>query len=236
MLMMKPFRFQQFNIQQSSSVFRVGTDGVLLGALATVAHAHSILEIGSGTGLISLMLAQRNLQAQILALDIDENASQLTQLNFSNSIFSDRLQNRCQDFNTFHSETFFDLIVSNPPYFDENSSVKDVLARQKISLDFEGLISNSAKYLSQQGRLSLVIPYSAVSELLVIAEKNQLFCVKIINIFGIADGEIKRAIIEFSKSLFPKETLDFIIEKSPRKYSDQYLDATKTFHVFGNVN
>ena len=133
---MKPFRFQQFDIQQSSDVFRVGTDAVLLGVLSSVHLAKKVLEVGTGTGIISLMLAQRNPEANILAIDINSEAVDIAQNNFSNSPFSERIKSQLQDFKKFETLEKFDLIISNPPYFEINSSDKDILARQRLELDF----------------------------------------------------------------------------------------------------
>ncbi|MBS1549653.1 MAG: methyltransferase [Bacteroidetes bacterium] len=230
---MKPFKFKQFQIQQSKSVFRVGTDGVLLGALSCVEGAKNILEIGTGTGLISLMLAQRNPDAMITALDIDENAVQLSDQNFKNSKFSSRLTSVCADFKSFQSEAQYDLIISNPPYFPENDSEKDVLARQCVALDFSTLIQNSARLLSSEGRISIIIPTSVIAEIKRFALSEGLNLVRQINLFGVEGGEAKRGILEFSKAVHPVEIFDFVIEKSPRQYSDSYLELTKEFHVFG---
>ncbi len=122
---MKPFHFQKFTVNQSAKVFRVGTDGVLLGASATVEKAENILEIGTGTGLIALMIAQRNPKAFITAIDLNEEAVTLASENFRNSPYRDRLKAILQDFKQIKTEEKFDLIVSNPPYFEENSSEKD---------------------------------------------------------------------------------------------------------------
>lgn len=229
---MKPFRFQQFDIQQSKDVFRVGTDGVLLGALASVESASAILEIGSGTGLISLMLAQRNSKASILALDINENAVELASTNFLNSPFSNRMNCELADFKFFSSDTTFDFIVSNPPYFEANDSEKDVLARQKVELDFQDLVTKAHSLLSENGILSLIIPATVADEICEIAFSLKLSLVRKVSIFGIENGSLKRTILEFSKTNQKTEFLDFIIEKSPRNYSDQYLELTKEFHIF----
>lgn len=229
---MKPFRFQQFSIQQSKDVFRVGTDGVLLGAMCTT-NAGKILEVGTGTGLISLMLAQRNLQSNILALDINKDAVELAHHNFKNSIFSERLKAELMDFKKFKSQEKFDIIVSNPPFFEENTSNKDVLARQKIELEFDDLIKKSSENLSEVGVFSVIIPSFCAAEFVDLALDYKLSLVRKINIFGIEGGALKRNILEFSLSQKPLEISDFVIEKSPRKYSDQYLELTKYFHVFG---
>ncbi len=230
---MKPFRFQQFSIQQNKDVFRVGTDGVLLGAMCTMLHTTKILEVGTGTGLISLMLAQRNSESNILAIDISANAVELADLNFKNSIFSERLMVELMDFKKFSSPKKFELIVSNPPFFEENTSVKDVLARQKIELEFNDLIKKASENLSEKGIFSVIIPSFYAEEFTLLALDFNLNLVKKINIFGIEGGALKRNILEFSFTQKPLEVLDFVIEKSPRKYSDQYLNLTKDFHVFG---
>ncbi|GEN76815.1 tRNA1(Val) (adenine(37)-N6)-methyltransferase [Chryseobacterium hagamense] len=229
---MKPFIFRQFEIRQSEEVFRVGTDGVLLGASATVSHASKVLEVGTGTGLISLMLAQRNLKAKFLGIDINEEAVELTRLNFENSPFASRLNTICKDFKSFNIPEKFDLIVSNPPYFEASDSEKDKIARQTVELNFLQLISKSAKFLSEEGILSVIIPAEAGKGFIETAKEHGLVLIRKINIKGIETANIKRLILEFSLSEQSLSESEFIIEKSPRKYSDPYLELTKEFHVF----
>lgn len=229
---MKPFTFKQFEIQQSKDVFRVGTDGVLLGALADVELASHVLEVGTGTGLISLMLAQRNPHAEFLGLDINEDAAQLTSLNFENSPFRLRLKNSHQDFKTFETSDRFDLIVSNPPYFEESGSEKDKIARQTVELNFSQLITRAAELLSGSGIFSVIIPVEAGEIFVSIGKENNLYLKRKINIKGIEGSKTKRLILEFSSEAKEVDESDFIIEKSPRQYSDQYLELTKEFHVF----
>lgn len=233
---MKPFIFKQFEIQQSRDVFRVGTDGVLLGALAAVESAFRVLEIGTGTGLISLMLAQRNPQADFLGLDISADAAALTALNFENAPFRERMKNIHQDFKTFETEEKFDLIVSNPPYFEESGSEKDKIARQTVELNFMQLISKSAQVLSEDGILSVIIPVEAGEVFISIAGENKLFLNRKVNIKGIEGAKVKRLVLELSLAEKQLNESEFIIEKSPRIYSDQYLELTKEFHVFKKRN
>ncbi|MGE4513145.1 MAG: tRNA1(Val) (adenine(37)-N6)-methyltransferase [Chryseobacterium sp.] len=229
---MKPFIFRQFTIQQSKNVFRVGTDGVLLGALANVDQVFHVLEIGTGTGLISLMLAQRNIEANFFGIDINKDAADLTKINFENSPFSSRLKNACQDFKEFETHEKFDLIVSNPPYFEASDSEKDKIARQTVELNFRQLIIKSSQVLSEGGVLSVIIPAEAGSDFTAIADENRMFLTRKINIKGIENSKIKRLILEFSLSKKDYIESEFTIEKSPRQYSDQYLELTKEFHVF----
>ena len=230
---MKPFRFQQFSIQQSKDVFRVGTDGVLLGAMCNVTNAKKILEIGTGTGLISLMLAQRNVSAKILAIDINESAVKLASENFRNSIFNENLKVELKDFKNFETNENFDLVVCNPPFFEENASAKDVLARQQVELNFRNLVEKSTEIITKKGILSIILPSEAAKDVKSLAEEFNLYLVREINIYGIEGGNLKRNILEFSLAQKPLEISDFVIEKSPREYSDQYLELTKDFHVFG---
>ncbi|NML68402.1 methyltransferase [Chryseobacterium sp. RP-3-3] len=229
---MKPFKFKYFEIQQSKDVFRVGTDGVLLGVLANVVNASRVLEVGTGTGLISLMLAQRNTRAFFLGLDINEEAALLTQRNFEHSPFHVRLKNIHQDLKTFETETKFDLIVSNPPYFEESPSDKDKIARQTVELNFQQLIESSGKLLSDDGVLSVIIPAEAGDVFIQTALENSLFLMRRVHIKGIENSKTKRVVLEFSSGEIPVEESDFVIEKSPRQYSDSYLELTKEFHIF----
>ncbi len=229
---MKPFLFKQFSIQQSNSVFRVGTDGVLLGAASTVYNAINILEVGTGTGLISLMLAQRNHKAQIDAIDLSEEASTLAEKNFGNSPFADRLNIFLQDYKTLHTKKKYDLIISNPPYFNENISTKDVIARQQTELSFELLIKRSKDLLAKNGIFSVIIPFESGRIFEAYCNSSQLYLHRRLVIYGIKDSKPKRLILEFG--LDEKETSEekIVIEKSPRKYSEAYLKLTEEFHQF----
>jgi len=229
---MKPFRFQQFDIQQNADVFRVGTDAVLLGALANVSKPKNILEVGTGTGVISLMLAQRNAQAQILAIDINFEAVHISQNNFHNSPFSNRIKSQLQDFKHFENEEKFDLIISNPPYFEINNSEKDILARQRLELNFSDLIKKSSLLLSENGLLSVIIPIDSEKEFSEICLKNKLFLQRKVSIKGIKTSEPKRLVLEYSFKETEPKVENFVIEKSPRVYSDEYLELTKDFHLF----
>lgn len=229
---MKPFRFQQFSIRQSPEVFRVGTDAVLLGALCSVAEAASVLEVGTGTGIVSLMLAQRNPEAEILAIDLNESAVELARKNFGESPFCERLRVAFCDFKSFSSARKFDVIVCNPPFFEANASEKDVLARQQTELNFFQLLEKSAGSLASAGKLCVIVPAESGSELEAMGRTVGLFLQKKINIYGRQGGKVRRLVLEFSLQENACSTEDFVVEKSPRQYSDQYLELTKEFHVF----
>lgn len=229
---MKPFVFQQFEILQHKNVFRVGTDGVILGALVNIGTSKTVLEVGTGTGLISLMLAQRNLQADILALDINEDAAALASQNFSKAPFSDRLKVIQCNYKNFTSEDLFDFIISNPPYFEKSNSNKDKIARQTVELNFEELISKSSELLNDDGVFAVIIPYEAGASFIKICKKYQLYLRRQVNVIGIISSSPKRLVLEFHRRQSSVLEENFVIEKSPRQYSDQYLELTKEFHVF----
>lgn len=229
---MKPFRFQQFDIQQNADVFRVGTDAVLLGALANVSEAKKVLEVGTGTGIISLMIAQRNPEVKILAIDINSEAVNISQINFSNSPFSDRIKSKLQDLKNFETKEKIDLIISNPPYFEINSSEKDILARQRLELNFADLIKKSSQLLSDVGRFTVIIPIDSEKEFSEICSNNKLFLQRKVIVKGIKTSEPKRLVLEYSFKESETQIENFVIEKSPRVYSDEYLELTKDFHQF----
>lgn len=229
---MKAFHFKQFSIIQSKDVFRVGTDAVLLGALATCENHMNILEVGTGTGLISLMLAQRNKNATILAIDIDRNAVELSQKNFQHSPYKSRISVEEKNFKSFHSPQCFDLIICNPPYFEKNSSKKDVLARQQIELNFDSLIEISSQYLSENGVLSVIIPKKDEEYFVKKARQEKLHLFRKVDIKGMAHSNVKRCVLEFSSAIRNLQIEHLIMETSPRVYSDEYLELTKDFHLF----
>lgn len=204
----------------------------MLGAMSTSTHANNILEVGTGTGLISLMLAQRNTEAQITAIDINENAVQLASENFENSPFKNRLRVSLQDYRKFNSDKKYDLIVSNPPYFEQNDSNKDIIARQQTELSFGNLIEKSAHLLTHNGLFSVIIPFEAGVLFEELCKNNQLFLNNEIIIYGIKDSKPKRLLLEFGLSHKDIVEQEFVIEKSPRKYTEEYLKLTEEFHQF----
>lgn len=204
----------------------------MIGVLSNVVNAKQILEVGTGTGIISLMLAQRNANANILALDINAEAVKISQNNFSNSPFSDKIKSQLQDFKNFETDEKFDLIISNPPYFKINNSEKDVLARQRLELDFSDLIQKASQLLSDEGLFSVIIPIDSEKEFTKICLNNNLFLQRKIIIKGIETAEPKRVVLEYSLKESEIIVENFVIEKSPRVYSDEYLELTKDFHLF----
>lgn len=226
---MKPFVFKQFEILQDKEVFRVGTDGVVLGAICDAGNASNALEVGCGTGLISLMLAQRFPTLKIQALDINSKAVHIAAQNFSNAPFSDRLKVVESDYNSFAESVEYDLIVSNPPYFEAETS-KDLIARHQVLLSFEQLILKSTRLLSDKGILSVIIPSDGTESFTKMAEEADLYLIRRVDMYGIFGGKLKRNILEFSKEQKELVTEELVLEKDKRIYSDEYKRLTKDFH------
>lgn len=234
--MSKPFRFKQFTIQQDKTAMKVGTDGVLLGAWVTLNNPQSILDIGTGTGLIALMLAQRSNADQIDAIEIDDQAYEQAVDNFENSDWADRLfcyHASLKEFAKEIEETY-DLIVSNPPFYTENCGTgneKRDLARMNESLPFEDLIKYSVQLLNETGKLALIIPFKEEEKVKELAIQNNLFPEKITRVKGTYNTEIKRSLLLFSRKEKHALLNELVIEIARHQYTDEYLKLVRDFYV-----
>ena len=158
------FRFKQFTIQHQRSSMKVGTDAVLLGAWCELDGARRVLDVGTGCGVIALMVAQRTTEADIWAIDIDSASVDEARENFLHSPWSDRLQVRQEDFNNLADADGFDLIVTNPPYYNEDVLPPDAVrsaARHTHSLSFDQLMRGAARLLKSDGSIALITPVEA---------------------------------------------------------------------------
>lgn len=228
------FHFKQFTIAQDLAAMKVGTDGVLLGAWANVESVHSILDIGSGTGLIALMLAQRNETAEITAIDIEKTAFEQTKQNIENSKWKSRLHAIHLDFNDFVASEKFDLIVSNPPFFNNTFQAENQernTARQTENLNFETLLSKTASLLSKNGNACFIIPFSEEENFVSIAKKQQLFLNKKLQIKGNINTEIKRSLLSISFQETEIESDILAIEISRHVYTKEYINLVKYFYL-----
>lgn len=228
------FRFKQFEIQHEFSAMKVGTDGVLLGAWAGKKVPNNILDIGTGTGLIALMLAQRFPIANVIGVEHNALACSDAHGNFRKSPFSSRLnlvQSKIQDFT---SDTKFDLIVSNPPFFEnalESSNQDRNSARHSVDLNFKDLIESVSQFLNHDGQFATVLPKIRENELLNLATNHGLFVTDATNIRGREDSEIKRVLLSFSKNKDALHKSELTIEKSRHVYTDDYIQLTKDFYL-----
>jgi len=235
-----PFKFKEFSISQDKCAMKIGTDGVLLGAWTPVSdNVFSILDIGAGTGLISLMLAQRSFAELIDALEIDEDAYEQAVENFENSPWGDRLFCYHAAFDEFveemQDEEKYDLIVSNPPFYNANLSETETSSRETArfqdALPFEELISGAAKLLSEKGNFSLIIPKEEESKILALAKNYKLYPSKITEVKGTPTSKVKRSLIllSFQKKEPMKDLL--ILEESRHNYTAEYHKMVQPFYL-----
>ena len=217
---------------------KVGTDGVLLGAWTPIKNnPFSILDIGTGTGIIALMLAQRSNAEQIDALEIDEEAYEQATDNFENSPWNDRLFCFHAGLDEFveEPEDEYDLIVSNPPFYSENyksNSEQRDLTRFQDAMPFEDLVEAADLLLSENGIFSVIIPFKEEENFLALANEYELYPLKITRVKGAPNSEIKRSLLAFSrnkKSDFPVDEL--IIETARHQYTPKYIELTKEFYL-----
>jgi len=232
------FQFKQFRIVQENSALKVGTDGVLLGAWCDISGSQRILDVGTGTGLIALMLAQRS-DAMISAIEIDAEACKDAQHNFRNSSWTDRLTLYPQDFNIFQ-ETHslqFDLIVSNPPYFKKSlRSVKmaSSVARHDVSLSFQQIISGSKRLLNEIGRLAVILPSTALDDFRETARLEGFYLCRKTNVVPRTGKPPKRVLLEFSLTPVYPVVDELVLLQGQIQYSERFIELTKDFYLDGN--
>jgi len=234
---LKPFKFKQFEIQQDQCAMKIGTDAVLLGAWTSLKNnPFSVLDIGAGTGVLSLMLAQRSKAQLIDAIEIDDSAYEQCVNNFENSPWSDRLFCYHASLDEFANEIEqqYDLIISNPPFYSEDYKTTNEqrdLARFSEALPFDHLLESISKLLSEDGVFSVIIPFKEETKFITLALEFKLFPNRMLHVKGNPLSDIKRSLLEFSftKSNIKIDTL--IIETERHQYTQNYIDLTKDFYL-----
>lgn len=230
---MSVFKFKYFDVLQSDVLQKVGTDAMVLGALVEAENPKHILEVGMGTGVIALMLAQVFENSQITALDVDEKAIQISETNFRNSPFKNRLSVVHENFLSYSKNSFFDLIVSNPPYFNTQMLSEDAqrnLARHEGNMSVKDLIVHANSLLTMSGKLALILPAERTIDLLNMEKDFQLHLLKRIKIYGKPDKHV-RDVLFFSKNEKKQlSTETFVIRDEKGFYSTQYKEKTREFH------
>ncbi len=233
----KPFVFKEFAVKQDQCAMKIGTDSVLLGAWSSIeSNPFSILDIGAGTGILALMLAQRSNAELIDALEIDDNAYEQCVDNFEQSPWGDRLFCYHASLEEFAEEIEdeYDLIISNPPFYSEDykteNDARDV-ARFTKAMPFDHLIESVSKLLSETGIFSVVIPFKEEETFIALALNFNLFPLRILHVKGNPSSEIKRSLIQFSFRESEITISELIIETSRHNYTEDYINLTKDFYL-----
>lgn len=231
------FKFKNFTIHHDLCAMKVGADGVTLGAWADTNNVKSILDIGTGSGLIALMLAQRCDKAQIDAIDIDESAIKQAQINFNNSFWKNRINIfhlSLQDF-VHSTRNKYDLVISNPPYFQnslKSDNFKRNTARHTDSLSHKELIDNSKLLLNTNGKLCLILPILEGEQCTEYAESQGLYCLKKVFVFPNPHLEPKRLLLEYSFQKQDCIVSKLTIETNERHvYTPEYTRLVKNFYL-----
>lgn len=229
------FRFKQFSISDERSAMKIGTDGVLLGAWADVEGDRRILDVGTGTGLIALMLAQRNASARIVGVDISHEAIEEASMNFAVSPWAGRLVACEGDVCSFESDEKYDHIVSNPPYFVDSLPSPDKLrtmARHTSSLMFDDLVSTAERLLHDEGRLSVILPADSAMQFR-FAAFGRLWLRRQTNVVT-KDGEApRRTMMEFvlqEKPIMPR-IATLMLRHKDNTYTEEYRHLTEDFYI-----
>ena len=229
------FRFKQFTVCDERSAMKIGTDGVLLGAWADIEGDSRILDVGTGTGLIALMLAQRNASAEIVGVDISHEAIEEARDNFLNSPWATRLSATLGDVCSFESNEKFDHIVSNPPYFVDSLHSPDSLrtmARHTSSLKFEDLVTSAVRLLRPGGRLSVILPTECAMQFR-FAAFGRLWLRRQLNVVTKAGDTPRRTLMEFclsDKPLMPS-VATLTMRHRDSSYTEEYRQLTEDFYI-----
>ena len=228
------FAFKQFTVRHDRCAMKVGTDGVLLGAWTDLSHSRRILDIGTGTGLIALMLAQRSMDARITAIDLDSAAVEQAQENIQASPWKDRIEALQQDICTYHPNGTFDTIVSNPPYFIDSLKCPDgqrSTARHTDTLDADRLIGKVSELLTSDGRFSIILPAEQTEDLIRVAGEKGLHPSRQTWVITRPGLSPKRILMEFRKIPVTLQPDELVIELERHVYSEEYIALTKEFYL-----
>jgi tRNA1Val (adenine37-N6)-methyltransferase len=230
------FRFKQFEIEDDNSTMKVGTDGILLGSWVNTKNIQSILEIGTGSGVIALMLAQKT-NAKITAIDIDKNSISQAKKNIANSKWPKQIVTQNISFQDFikSSNKTFDLIVTNPPFFDnslKSPEAKKNLAKHNDNLSYEDLILGIKKILSVNGSFYTIFPYSEGMIFMAKAQLMNLFCTKTLLIKPNIKKPVNRILFKFQFNKSAKIIENKItIKNENNTFSKEFVDLTKDYYM-----
>lgn len=235
--MSKPFHFKQFSIEQDQCTMKVGTDGVLLGAWADIVGATTVLDIGTGTGLIAMMLAQRSPELMVKAVEVDEIACQQALVNFGNTPFAERLEvinTSIQDYARSTTDTF-DLIVSNPPFFSGgtfSTSQERNDVRHTVKLPHGELLQRSRALLNKTGKFCVILPFIEGLRFQELALQYGLYCTKVTEVKPKVNKNVERLLMQFERVENVLRKDELVIQHEKRNdWTEEYIELTKAFYL-----
>ena len=228
-----PFRFKQFSVYHHESTMKVGTDSVLLGAWTDVRAAERILDVGTGSGVIALMLAQRS-KAMVHGIDIDEPSVRQAKQNAANTPWSNRISIHCQDIKTYHAKKGYDVIVSNPPYFQAGMLPDDTArsqARHSHRLDHRALIHHSHRLLTAKGKLSIILPRNEGSAIIHLAKEAGFYLQRKLKFKAKVYTPVERLLLEFVSIKTITREEELVHYDHQDQWTKDYIHLTKDFYL-----
>lgn len=230
---MSTFQFKQFDIVQKDNAMKVGTDSMVLGSFINAHGKRRGLDIGAGTGVLSLMVAQTNSEITMDAVELDALSAKECELNFSNSNWLDRLKAYHVDFLNFETEHKYDLIISNPPFYQStlvNEDSRKANARHEKSLPMREFILKARRLMTDNGEFWFIVPAEDQYIWKKACTSANLHMVEKITINGKVGGEAKRVIYVFGNQRCILEEFSFSVRNKANEYTEEYKDLTKEFH------
>ncbi len=225
------FRFKQFDVLHQINAQKVSTDSVLLGAWTDIEKSNTILDIGTGCGVLALMVAQRNLEAEIIAIEIEPSFAQEALANFTNSRFAKRIHLLNEDVRNFNKKKF-DHIICNPPYFSD-SLKSDIDSRNKVrhdlNLSFESLAETCSKLMTMDGKISLVIPIARKPDLVKSFSTFELYLARCCDIKHTIDSPVSLVLLEFQTKKNELVSSSELIIKNGNEFNNSYKQLLSDF-------
>jgi len=230
------FAFKKFTVLQHKTAMKVGTDSVILGACVQKQNVSSILDIGTGSGILALMMAQKYDLAKIEAIEIDQLGFEQAKENVGNSPWSDKIEIYHMSWKEYRSycQKKFDLIISNPPYYQSSllpEIVSKSYSRHQVTLTIDELIQGISEILSRNGSAYIILPFEIKKDAIIMALSVGLYCNAIMNIKPFYDGAYNRIILVFEKESKKMEESELVIYSPNSVYTDQFKELTREFYI-----
>lgn len=228
------FQFKKFTIHQSNTPMKVGTDGVLLGAWTDISKRDKILDVGTGTGLLSLILAQRNPKAFITAVEIDRDSYIQAKENIEQSIFKQRIELFHTSFQDYNATDKYDLVICNPPFFKPtylSGDEKRDVARQRINFEITDFFEFTFNITNEEGEVVVVYPFEQLEYITKTAAAKKFFIKRQCLVKGNHNKPFKRVLLQFSKQEEKVELSELCIENERHQYTDEFTELVKGFYL-----